>query len=42
MTTGTIREKLKNQLHIADEKKIKAIYTLLEDDIEQEERISIK
>ena len=42
MTTGTIREKLKNYLHIADEKKIKAIYTLLEDDIEQEERISIK
>jgi len=33
MTTTAIRKKLVNYLKIADEKKIKAIYTIVEDDI---------
>jgi hypothetical protein len=33
MTTTAIREKLVNYLQIADEKKIKAIYTMVEDEI---------
>lgn len=37
MTTSTIRKKLINYLADADESKVKAIYTLLEDDIQQDE-----
>ena len=33
MTTTTIREKLVDYLQVADEKKLKAIYTMVEDDI---------
>ena len=33
MTTTAIREKLVNYLKIADEKKVKAIYTIVEDEI---------
>lgn len=35
MTTIAIRKKLTDYLQVADDKKIKAIYALLEDDIEQ-------
>lgn len=35
MTTVAIRKKLTDYLKIADDKKIKAIYALLEDEIEQ-------
>ncbi len=42
MTTVAIRQKLSDYLQVADDKKIKAIYTLLEDDINQGERISIE
>lgn len=34
MTTSLIREKLTAYLHIADEKKLKAIYTMVEDEID--------
>ncbi|MDO3643917.1 hypothetical protein [Mucilaginibacter sp. L3T2-6] len=37
MTTSTIRKKLITYLADADDSKVKAIYTLLEDDIRQEE-----
>ena len=33
MTTTAIREKLVSYLRIADEKKVKAIYTMVEEDI---------
>jgi len=33
MTTSAIREKLVNYLQIADDKKVKAIYTMVEDEI---------
>ena len=33
MTTIVIREKLRNYISVADDKKIKAIYNLLEDEI---------
>jgi hypothetical protein len=33
MTTNAIREKLVNYLQVADGKKIKAIYTMVEDEI---------
>jgi len=33
MTTNAIREKLVNYLQVADVKKIKAIYTMVEDEI---------
>jgi hypothetical protein len=33
MTTTAIREKLVNYLQVADDKKVKAIYTMVEDDI---------
>jgi hypothetical protein len=42
MTAASIRKKIESYLQVADEKKIKMIYTLLEDEIEHEERISIK
>ena len=35
MTTTAIRKKLTDYLQVADDKKIKAIYVLLEDDIDQ-------
>ena len=41
MTTLAIRQKLSDYLQIADDKKIKAIYTILEDDINEGGRISI-
>lgn len=36
MTTAAIRKKLVDYLKVADDKKVKAMYALLEDDIEQE------
>ncbi|RYD74778.1 MAG: hypothetical protein EOP53_17645 [Sphingobacteriales bacterium] len=41
MTTVAIRKKLVDYLSIADDKKLKAVYTLLEDDMKDSERISI-
>jgi len=41
MTTAAIRQKLAHYLQIADDKKIKAVYTLLESEINGEERISL-
>lgn len=37
MTTGSIRKKLADYMQVADDKKVKAIYALFEDEIEQEE-----
>ena len=37
MTTTMIRQKLISYMQVANEKKIKAMYTLVADDIEQEE-----
>ncbi len=37
MTKKTIREKLVDYLHVADERKIKAIYTMVEDEINTSE-----
>ena len=42
MTTVAIRKKLVDYIKVADDKKIKAIYTLVEDDIEQDGRIGIE
>ena len=42
MTTVAIRKKLASYLQIAEEQKVKAIYALVKDDIEQEDRIDIK
>jgi hypothetical protein len=42
MTTLAIREKLSNYMQVADDKKVKAMYALLKDDIKHEERISIE
>ena len=36
MTTTTLRKRLTDYLQIADDKKVKAMYMLLENDIEQE------
>jgi hypothetical protein len=36
MTTVAIRKKLAEYMQVADDKKVKAIYTLFEDEIEQE------
>ena len=35
MSTSAIRQKLRNYLEVADDKKVKAIYTMMEDDIEK-------
>ena len=37
MTTVAIRKKLADFMQVADDKKVKAIYALFEDEIEQEE-----
>ncbi len=37
MTTANIRKQLTNYLQIADEKKLKAIYTMVEDEINTNE-----
>jgi hypothetical protein len=42
MTTLAIREKLSNYMQVADDKKVKAMYALLKDDIKHEERLSIE
>ena len=42
MTAVAIRKKLIIYMQVADEKKVKAIYALLEEDIEQEGRINIE
>ena len=42
MTTVAIRKKLVDYMKVADDKKIKAMYALLEDDIEKDGRISIE
>ena len=36
MTTSAIREKLYEYIRVADDKKLKAIYTILENEIEEE------
>ena len=41
MTIVAIRQKLSAYLKVADEKKVKAIYALLEDDIKTTESINI-
>lgn len=41
MNTTAIRRRLSNFMQTADEKKIKGLYALLEDDIQEGERISI-
>lgn len=35
MSTGSIKEQLHNYLEIADEKKLKAIYVMVEDEIKE-------
>ena len=42
MTTVAIRKKLVDYMKIADVKKVKAMYAILEDEIEQGGRISIE
>lgn len=42
MTVLAIRKKLVSYLQEAEEQKVKAIYALVKDDIEQEGRIDIK
>lgn len=42
MTAIAIRKKLASYLQVADEAKVKAIYALVKDDMEQENRIDIK
>jgi predicted transcriptional regulator len=42
MTTVAIRKKLIDYIKVADDKKIKAMYALFEDDIEHEGGISLE
>ena len=42
MTTLAIRQKLSAYLQVADDKKVKAMYALLEDDIKMGESVSIE
>jgi hypothetical protein len=41
MDTSLIRERLSNFIQVADDKKVKGLYALLEDDMEVGERISV-
>ncbi len=41
MKTAVIRQRLSNFMQVADDKKIKGLYALLEDDIQEGERISV-
>ena len=42
MTTLAIRQKLSAYLQVADDKKVKAMYALLEDDIKMGESVSLE
>ena len=42
MTTLAIRKKLSAYLQVADDKKVKAMYALLEDDIKMGESVSLE
>ena len=42
MTALAIRKKLVSYLQVAEDQKVKALYALLKDDIEQEGRIDLK
>ena len=42
MTIVAIRQKLVNYMKVADDKKVKAMYALFEDEIKQSEHISIE
>lgn len=42
MTTLAIREKLSNYMQVADDKKVKAMYALFKEDMQQEERITLE
>lgn len=41
MNTTAIRNRLSNFMQIADDKKVKGLYALLEDDMQEGERISV-
>jgi hypothetical protein len=41
MNTTAIRQRLSNFIQIADDKKVKGLYALLEDDMQEGERISV-
>ena len=41
MITATIRQRLHNYLDVADEKKLKAMYTMVEEDIEQHDKFEM-
>lgn len=41
MNTTVIRQLLSNYIQIADDKKVKGLYALLEDEIQEGERISV-
>ncbi len=42
MTTNALRQKIAEYIHFADEKKVKAIYNLLEENINQKREIWTK
>ncbi len=42
MTTLAIRKKLSDYLQIADDKKVKAVYALLEEEIKMSEIVSVE
>jgi hypothetical protein len=42
MTTLAIREKLSNYMQVAEDKKVKAIYEILKNEVERYERLTIK
>jgi predicted transcriptional regulator len=41
MNTTAIRQRLSNFMQIADDKKVKGLYALLEDEMQEGERISV-